>query len=243
VASWAALGAHLLCELEADLETRRLADGRTVREAWGTERASLRPLPSAPVETCRTLSRVADKFGHVRVDRVRYSVPIRYAYRPIWVKLYHDHVELVAEEAVVARHGRVFTEGAQVLDPWHVLPLLERKHRAVDEATALSGWALPAVFAGLRDALRKQTRKPDQEWIRVVRLLETHGVSAVEAAIAEALKRGSPRLETIALLLRRAHTPEPPVWPPVPVARAELATMQVAPPVLSAYDTLTEERL
>jgi transposase len=72
VASWAALNAHVLCELEADLKTRRLADGRTVREAWGAERASLRPLPSAPVETCRALSRVADKFGHVRVDRVRY---------------------------------------------------------------------------------------------------------------------------------------------------------------------------
>jgi hypothetical protein len=86
----------------------------------------------------------------------------------------------------------------------------------------------------------RESRKPDQEWIQVVRLLERHGAGVVEAAIVEALQRNSPRLETIALLLRCADTVEPPVWPAVPVARAELATMQVAPPVLSAYDTLTE---
>ena len=31
--------------------------------------------------------RVADTFGHVRVDHETYSVPIRHAYRPVWVKL------------------------------------------------------------------------------------------------------------------------------------------------------------
>ena len=49
----------------------------------------------------------------------------------------------------------------------------------------------------------------------MVRLLERHGAGVVEAAIVEALQRNSPRLETIALLLRCADTVEPPVWPAV----------------------------
>ena len=45
-----------------------------------------------------------------------------------------------------ARHVRACRAGATVLDPLHVLPVLERKHRAVPEATALQDWALAPVW-------------------------------------------------------------------------------------------------
>ena len=184
VASWAALNALIITELEADLATRRLADGRPVREAWTLERRHLRALPVHLPETCRVEARVVDKFGHVRADRVTYSVPTRYAYRPVWVKLYHDRVAVAAGTEVVARHVRAFRAGATVLDPFHVLPVLERKHRAVPEATALQDWPLAPVWQQVRTALRQQTRKPDQEWVRMLRLLETYPAPAVEAAVA-----------------------------------------------------------
>ena len=75
---------------------------------------------------------------------------------------------------MVAQHGRAFCRGAKVLDPFHVLPLLERKHRAVAEATALVDWRLAPVWQQVRDELAKHTRKPDQEWVRMLRLMETH---------------------------------------------------------------------
>ena len=212
VASWAALNALIITELEADVATRRLADGRPVREAWTLERRHLRALPVHLPETCRVEARVVDKFGHVRADRVTYSVPTRYAYRPVWVKLSHDRVAVAAGTEVVARHVRAFRAGATVLDPFHVLPVLERKHRAVPEATALQDWPLAPVWQQVRTALRQQTRKPDQEWVRMLRLLETYPAPAVEAAVAAALARDSPRLETVRLLLRqRAAGPRPDV--------------------------------
>ena len=70
VASWAALNASILTELEADLATRRLADGRPVREAWMRERQHLRALPVHLPDTCRIEARVVDTCGHVRADRV-----------------------------------------------------------------------------------------------------------------------------------------------------------------------------
>ena len=78
-------------------------------------------------ETCGAHGQVAGdlgwstRFGHVRADRVTYSVPTRYAYRPVWVKLYHDRVAVAAGTEVVARHVRAFRAGATVLDPFHVL--------------------------------------------------------------------------------------------------------------------------
>jgi hypothetical protein len=238
VESFAALNRQILEELERDLDNRTVADGRSVREAWTAEREHLRPLPLHPPETCRLLSRVADKFGHVRIDRVTYSLPIAYAYRPTFTKVFHDRVEFTVEAEVVARHERSFEEGALVLDPRHVLPLLEHKSRAVSEATALMQGQLPPVFDTLREALQPHTRRPDREWVQVLRLLEDHRVAEVEAAVAEALERGSPRLETVRLLLRRRDESDAPQLTPAPVARPDLATLTVEPPVLSAYDTL-----
>ena len=143
--SWAALNALIRTELEADLPPRHLDDGRPVQEAWRLERQHLRALPVHRPATCRIVARVADKFGHVRVDQETYSVPIRHAYRPVWVKLYHDHVAVAVGADVVAQHPRAFRRGTNVLDARHVLSLLERRHRPVPEATALIGWRLVPV--------------------------------------------------------------------------------------------------
>ena len=139
---------------------------------------------------------MADKFGHVRVDHVTYSVPIRYAYQPVWVKLYHDRVAVA-----VGAGGRAARPGVlqrlEGLEALHVLELLERKHRAVPEATALLDWRLAPVWQQVRAELAKHTRKPDQEWVRMLRLMETHPAAAVERAVTLALERHSPRLETV----------------------------------------------
>lgn len=237
VDSFEELNALIVEELEADLDGRHLDDGRPVQEAWVEERERLRPLPAHPPESCRTLARVADKFGHVRVDGVHYSVPIRHAYRPVWVKLYHNRVEIVVGAQVVAVHERSFREGDKVLEPLHVLPLLERKHRAVGEATALRGWKLPEAFWQLRRQLHRSTRRPDREWVKVLRLLESHAEQEVEAAVEEALRRDSPRYETVRLLLRQEQQGDGPKPRPVPVC-TELATVQVQEPALEAYDAL-----
>ncbi|MCY4632707.1 MAG: IS21 family transposase [bacterium] len=148
VESWAALNAALLLELETDLPMRHLDDGRTVEQGLAQERQHLRALPVHRPATCRVVARVADKFGHVRVDHVTYSVPIRHAYRPVWVKLYHDRVALAVGAEVVAEHARAFVRGAKL----HVLPLLERKHRAVAEATALDACGRVSGAGGLAAA-------------------------------------------------------------------------------------------
>ena len=241
VESWAALNAAIITELEADLPTRHLDDGHPVEEALAQERRHLRAMPAHLPATCRVVPRVADKFGHVRVDKVTYSVPIRHAYRPVWVKLYHDRVAVAVGAEVVAEHRRAFCRGAKVLDALHVLPLLERKHRAVAEATALLDWRLAPVWQQARAELAKHTRKPDQEWVRMLRLMESHPAAAVERAVRAALERHSPRLETVRLILRQQEAGPPPVCSPVTEMRPELARIAVPAPTLSAYDALVED--
>ncbi|MHC4137005.1 MAG: IS21 family transposase [Planctomycetota bacterium] len=229
------LNATILRELEADLDARTVAGGRTARQAWLAEREHLRRLPQHPPEPCRTTARVADKHGHVRVDRNVYSLPIEHAYRDVWVKVYADRVEIAVKDRVVARHERCFGEACYVLDPLHILPLLEKKHRAVPEATALRAWALPAVFEELREALQERTRKPDREWVQVLRLVEGRPLDEVAQAVCAALRAETPRLESIRLLLRSRNGDAAPVAP-VAIDRADLAAVRVATPDLGAYD-------
>ena len=99
--------------------------------------------------------------------------------------------------------------GARVLDALHVLPLLERKHRPVAEAMAPLDRRLGPVWQRVRAELAKHTRKPDQEWVRMLRLMETHPAAVVERAVTAALERPSPRLETVRLILRRQQAGPP----------------------------------
>ena len=77
---------QLLEELKRDPDLRTLATGEAVRTVFEAERAELRPLTHHAPETCLTESRVVNRFGHVRVDKNDYSVPIEYAYQDAWDK-------------------------------------------------------------------------------------------------------------------------------------------------------------
>ena len=235
--SWKELNERLQAELEHDLDQRKLADGRTARQALIAEREHLRPLPPRLPEDCRVLPCVADKYAIVTVDRARYSVPSELARRALLAKIYWDRIEIAHGGEVVARHARAYVEGAHVLDAMHVLRLLERKHRAIPESTAIQEMRLAPVFFELRAALRKKVRKADREWVRVLLLLEEHSMQELESAVRSALERNSPSVETIRMLLRRKDEGMR-VLDPVPVASASLAAITIAPAALDAYDEL-----
>ena len=104
------------------------------------------------------------------------------------------------------------------------------------EATALLDWRLAPVWQQARAELAKHTRKPDQEWVRMLRLMETHPAAAVERAVTAAPERHSPAPGDGA-----AHPPAPAGRPAAGVpAGPELLRTTVAAPTLSAYDVLLE---
>jgi hypothetical protein len=226
-----------MVELDRDLDHRKLPDGRTARQALQAEREHLRPLPPRLPDSARIVPCVADKYAIVTVDRSHYSAPTELARRALLSKAYWDKIEIVDAERVVASHERSYVAGTYVLDAMHVLRLLERKHRAISESTAIQQLKLPPALAELRVALRGKVRKPDREWVRVLLLLEEHSMDELERAVSESLLRQSPSLETIRMLLRQQQS-QAPVLAPVPVANAELASIDVAPADLTGYDQL-----
>ena len=231
------LNAKILEELELDLSRRTLRCGATSGEALAKEKTKLRPLPGHRPSTARTTSVTADKFGHVRIDRVTYSVPSAFARRTLTAHLYHDRIEFAAADTIIATHARATKRGEYILELAHVLSVLERKPRAAAEATVIRQLGLPECFEALREELRRAKRMSDKEWVQIIGLLVDHPLEALRSAVEEALERNAPGIGTIRQILRASGQGRVAVEP-VDLTGLGLARIAIAPAELGLYGAL-----
>jgi transposase len=87
----------------------------------------------------------------VVLDRNRYSVPVDFAGRAGGVGAQHRDRgahrrrwrgdRIVADGAVIAEHARRFGRDQLICDPWHYLPILERKPGALRNGVPFREWA------------------------------------------------------------------------------------------------------
>lgn len=236
VADLAALNVHLRqCCLTA---RQRSCGGHAepVGVRWDQDRAAALPLPEAAFDACILQPGQADKYQTVRFDRNAYSVPRRWAFRPVTIKGYVDRVVLVAEGEVIARHRRSYARREKILDPLHYLTVLERKPAALDHAPVYRDWQLPDTFTALRKTLEMRwgPRVGTRQYIRVLQLLAHHSVHQVEQAI-----RANPTGGVAAILTAVEQTAGlsdvPSVMPPV------LTALSVPTPDLSRFDQLLSQ--
>jgi hypothetical protein len=157
----------------------------TIAERFERERAAADTLPVRAFDACVLAEAKVDKYQTVRFDSNRYSTPRTCAFRAVTVKGYVDHIEIVADGQVVARHERCYGRQAQILDPVHYLVTLGRRPAALDHAHVYRTWRLPAVFTSLRADLeaRYDPFAGARQYIRVLQLPAQHPVQRVEAAI------------------------------------------------------------
>src|SRR5688500_2908660 len=97
------------------------------------------PFDSYNERTCNVSSTCLINF-----DRNRYSVDCRYAYRAVTVRAYAARLVVAAADGkIIAEHKRYFGREKVVYDPWHYVPLLERKPGALRNGAPFKDWELP----------------------------------------------------------------------------------------------------
>jgi hypothetical protein len=165
----------------------------TVGARFQRDQAAALAVPKQLFDACVVQVGHVDKYQAVRFDSNSYSVPRRFAFRPVTVKGYIDRVAVVADGQVIACHPRSYSRHERVLDPLHYLVILERKPAALDHAPVYRDWQLPPTFALLRTDLEAQLGKATgaRHYIRVLQLLATHPVERLAAAITACRKRGN----------------------------------------------------
>jgi transposase len=207
----------------------------TVGARFEHDRAAALAVPARPFDACVVQPAGVDKYQTVRFDDNRYSVPRRWAFRPVTVKGYIDRVVVVADGQAVAAHARSYGRREQVLDPLHFLAVLEKKPAALDHAPVYRDWQLPPAFAALRQALEQRlgARTGSRHYIRVLQLLAGHPQERVEQAIT--LCAGRPDAAAVTAAVERlARAADP----PAASSDSRLSLLTVPRPDLARFDLL-----
>jgi transposase len=236
VADHAALNAHLLRCCQAEQQRVSGAQTEPVGVRFAQDRAAALPTPAQRFDACVLHSGQVDKYQTVRFDKNAYSVPRRWAFRPVAVKGYIDHVEVVADGQVVARHARCYGKSERVLDPLHYLVTLERKPAALDHAPVYRDWQLPPAFTALRRTLEGKlgARTGTYHFIRVLQLLAQHPIPRVEQAIRECCHLGVSNAASIETAVEQLAAHDSVPASPTPGVPA----LTVPPPDLSHFNRL-----
>jgi hypothetical protein len=207
-----------LAELNAWLEDQCIAYAqrikhpefkeRTIWDVFQEERASLMEL-RGPFDGFVEKAVRASTTCLIMADHNRYSVDARAAGRMVLVRSYAERIVVLLGEEMVADHPRQFRRDQTIYDPWHYLPVLMKKPGALRNGAPFKDWALPPALSQVRAKLKSHA-DGDRQFVKVLGAVLDHGLSAVEAACAEALEAGIASGDVILTVLARRRQPAMP---------------------------------
>jgi transposase len=216
--------------------------GRTVRELFAEERGRLLTLPDDPYPAEERVIVQVGKTPYVRFDLNDYSIPHTHTQRPLVVLATPALVRILDPdtEVVLSSHARSWDRDQQIEDPSHVEALVQHKraakeHRGIDRLHAV----LPHSRALLTVIAERGGNLGSATW-SLCKLLDTERADHLDAAIEQALTRGTPHLGAVRHLLDRARQGrgQPPAVEPHLPADPRLDGLVVRPHPLSTYDQL-----
>ncbi len=213
---------------------------RTVGTVYEEERDKLLALPGDPFPCEERLAVRVGKTPYVRFDLNDYSIPHTHVRRELTVMASSSRVRVLDGLATVAAHPRCYDRGKQVEDPGHVAALVgvkaaARAHRGMDRLhfAAPTAKAFLALVAERGLNLGAMTSG-------LLSLLERHGATELEAALAETTAAGICRLASVRHVLDRRRE-ERGLVPPTPLLLPDdprIRDLVVTPHALARYDAL-----
>lgn len=218
-------------------------DKRSVRDALVEERARLLPLPEHAISTDTVRAVTSGKTPYVRFDRNDYSIPHTHVRRSLSVVASATTVRILDGTTEVARHARTFDAGQQVEDERHIKALSETKARAREHRGRNRLFASCPAAKDFLGEVALHGGHLGGTTSRLLRLMDLFGAAALDAAIADAHRRGAFRAESVAHVLdqrRRASGMKPVVDLALP-DDPRVRELVVEPHRLDAYDRLANE--
>jgi hypothetical protein len=139
----------------------------------------------------------------VRFDNNKYSVSASAVGAPVDLHAYADRIVIRQKGRVVAEHARAFRRGATVFNSWHYVPVLVRKPGPLRNRAPFKDWVLPGEIERVGRKLAG-SNEGDRQTVKILAAVLEDGLSAVEAACAEALSHGVHSADVILDILAAA---------------------------------------
>jgi transposase len=125
----------------------------------------------------------------VNYDANSYSVECAYVGLSVQIKAYAWEIIILHNGKTIGKHKRLFDKYRHIYDPWHYVPVLERKPGALRNGAPFRELLdnLPQPLREFRHKLNSH-KNADKEFIKILLYVANYGLSAVSNACAEVLK-------------------------------------------------------
>nr|MCH9697219.1 IS21 family transposase [Gammaproteobacteria bacterium] len=193
---------------------------RTIADCFQDEQPLLREITVPFAGYVEHLLRVSSTCL-VSVDRNRYSVPARWAGRVVSVRVTANTLSMVADHEVIGQHERCFLRDQLICNPWHYLPVLDKKPGALRHGAPFVDWDLPVSIQTVREQLLQQ-KKGDRAFVELLLLARESGLEVLETACELALESGVISGSVVQNEMRRL------IEPPRPKALKGCHTVELA---------------
>lgn len=161
------------------------------------------PLPDQPFEACREVSTFVNKQSLVQYETNRYSVPVRWAYHPVVLKVFVDHVKLFCDHQCVAVHPRKYDKQQYVLTAEHYLNLLKKKPGLLNHARPFKGQPWGEDFELMRRELEYRCQEHGtHHFIDILLLMTKYPENEVKDAVSICVRRRAFAYEAVLSVLR-----------------------------------------
>lgn len=163
----------------------------TIYEVYEDEKKSLIPY-RGEFTAYKLYPTVVSPTCLVNYDANSYSVECAYVGLSVQVKAYAWELVVLHQGKAIGKHKRLFNKHQHIYDPWHYVPILERKPGALRNGAPFKDLLdnLPLPLRDFRNKLSSH-KNADKEFIAILLYVTKYGLSAVSAACANALKIGS----------------------------------------------------
>jgi transposase len=207
VKSYDELNAWLLdkCVFYAKAHKHPELTDQTIWQVFEAERANLVAVPGR-FDGFHAVTASVSKTCLVSFDKNKYSVSSRTVGRPVEVQAYADRIIIRQDGAIVGEHSRCFGRGQAIYNPWHYVPVLTRKPGALRNGAPFKNWVLPSSLEQVQRKLRGSD-DGNRQMVAILAAVLDDGLSAVEAACAEALSQGVHSSSIILNILARKKDP------------------------------------
>jgi transposase len=169
-----------------------------------------------------------------------YSAECAYVGKPVEIRIYAKEIAIYYRDKRIGHHKRSFERYKRIYDPWHYVPLLERKPGALRNGAPFKQMDLPNGIQKVREHLSAYP-DGDRRFIRILLAVMQYNLTTVENACSEALSDGGCN-DTV--ILKKLQ-------PPLPEVKQNTLSIQLSfPPTEDCHGynkaylsmhTLTEE--
>lgn len=177
---------------------------RTITEIFELEKPALRELVH-PFDGHKETTVSVTSTCLVNVDCNRYSVECAYANQAVTVKLYAEYIDIFSGQESIAHHKRRFTKNKTYYNPWHYVPLLERKPGALRNGAPFKELTLPTAISKVESILMER-KGGDKDYAQILLAIKAHGMETIDVACSLALSDNIVNKDVILNIINRLRT-------------------------------------